>query len=168
MSSILRDLHNSVWFRFNEISIKYDDWKPIPLIIHNQFHALIKQYLDLAMESLRNDCDKLKKQYEDSLELYRTAKEIFADCPASRSDEIRSSLYTNVKRLGQLCGRLQGRWIKCQHHYENEYERIEKTLPKCPRCEDEFEEETERMREAYYRDMKEKYECECSDYEDDY
>jgi len=168
MSSILRDLHNSIWFRFNEISIKYDDWKPIPLIIHNQFHDLIKQYLALALEPLRNECDSLKTTFEESLVLYRTAKEIFEDCPASRSDEIRSSLYTNVKRLRQLYGRLQGRWIKRQHHYENEYERIEKTLPKCPRCEDEFEEETERTREAYYRDMEEKYKYECSDCEDDY
>jgi hypothetical protein len=168
MSSILRNLRNSIQFRYTEIDKKYNEWNPISPVIHKQFHTLIDQYMDLALEPLRNECDKLKKQYDESFRLYQEANEIFADCPASRSDEIRSSLYTNVKRLGQLCGRLQGRWIKSQHRYEDEYERVEKTLPKCPRCEEEFEEETERMREAYYCDMAEKYEYECSDCEDDY
>jgi len=158
MSSILRDLLNSIQFRYTEIDKKYNEWNPIPPVIHKQFHTLIDQYMDLALKSHRDTCDQSKKLYEESLTFYRMAKDIFEDCPASHSDEIRSSLYTNVKRLGQLCGRLQGRWIKSQHRYEDEYERVEKTLPKCPRCEEEFEEETERMREAYYCDMAEKYE----------
>jgi hypothetical protein len=151
---------------------KYTEWKSIPSVIHKQFHALIAQYMDLALKSHRDTCDRSKKLYEESLTLYRTAQETFADCPASRSDEVRSSLYANVKRLGQTCGRLQTKWIKSRHRYEEEYEHIEQTLPKCPRCEDEMEEETERMREAYYRDMEEERfaatGCECGDCEDYY
>jgi len=155
MSSVLRDLLNSIQFRSTEIDKKYNEWNPIPPVIHKQFHALIDQYLALALESLRNECDRLKKQYEESRRLYREADEIFADCPASRSDKERLDLYKEAQQLGQTCARLQTKWIKIQHRYEEEYERIAKTLPKCPRCEDEFEEETERMREAYYRDMEE-------------
>ena len=155
MSSVLRDLLNSIQFRYTEIDKKYNEWNPIPPVIHKQFHTLIDQYLALALESIRTKRDSLKEQFDAAFKLYQTAKEIFADCPASSSDEIRDSLYANIKRLGKTCGRLQGKWIKSQHRYEEEYERIAKTLPKCPRCEDEFEEETERMREAYYRDMEE-------------
>ena len=157
MSSVLRDLLNSLRFRSTEIDKKYNEWNPIPPVIHKQFHTLIDQYLALALESIRTKRDSLKEQFDAAFKLYQTAKEIFADCPASSSDEIRDSLYTNIKRLGQTCGRLQGKWIKSQHHYEDEWDRVVKTLPKCPRCQDEFEEETERMREAYYCEMEEEH-----------
>jgi hypothetical protein len=177
MSSILRDLHNSIWFRFNEISIKYDDCKPIPPVIHKQFHTLIDQYMDLALKSHRDTCDRSKKRYEESLTLYRTAQETFADCPASSSDKVRSTLYTRAERLEQTCARRETKWIKSRHRYEDEYERIEETLPKCPHCEEIKEERIEQMRESLYREMEEERyattgctgrssHCDCSDCED--
>ena len=176
MSSVLRDLLNSIQFRSTEIDKKYNEWNPIPSVIHNQFHTLIDQYMDLALKSHRDTCDRSKKLYEESLELYRTAQETFAVCPASSSDEVRSTLYTHAKRLEQTCARLQTKWIKSRHRYEDEYERIEETLPKCPRCEEIKEERIEQMRESLYREMEEERyaatgctgrsgHCDCSDCE---
>jgi len=177
MSSVLHNLHSSLHFRFKEINTKYNEWKPIPSVIHNQFHTLIHEYMDLALKSHRDVYDKSKKEYEMSLTLYRTAQETFADCPASSSDEIRSTLYTHVKRLEQTCARLQTKWIKSRHRYEEESSRIELSLPNCPQCKDEIEEERERMEEEYYREMEEERyattgctgrssHCDCSDCED--
>jgi ribosomal protein L16 Arg81 hydroxylase len=176
MSSVLHDLYETLMLQFYEIENEYYEGEPMsPNDKH--FHTLLKQYLTLATESLRKECESLKEQFDAAFKLYEEAKEIFADCPASSSDEIRDSLYANIKRLGKICGRLQGEWIKSQHHYEDEYERIQTTLPKCPRCEDNEEERIEKMREEYYREMEEEHfaatgcmgrnnRCECSDCEE--
>ena len=166
MSSVLHDLYETLMLQFYEIENEYYEGEPTSPN-DKKFHILLKEYLTLATESLRKECDILKEQFDAAFKLYEEAKEIFADCPASRSDEIRDSLYANIKRLGQICGRLQGKWIKSQHHYEDECERIEKTLPKCPYCEDMEEERIEKMRESlYHEEEKERYAATgCEEYD---
>jgi hypothetical protein len=154
MSSVLHDLHETLMLQFYEIESEYYEGEPISSN-DKIFHTLLKKYLTLATESIRTKCDSLKEQFDAAFKLYQEAKEIFADCPASSSDEIRDSLYANIKRLRQICGRLQDEWITSQHKYEDEYERIQETLPKCPYCEDMEEERIEKIRESLYHEEEE-------------
>lgn len=154
MSSVLHDLHETLMLQFYEIENEYYEGEPMSSD-HEKFHTLRKIYLALATESIRTKRDSLKEQFDAALKLYQEAKEIFADCPASSSDEIRDSLYANITRLEQICKECHDEWIPSQHHYEDEYERIEETLPKCPYCEDMEEERIEKMRESLYHEEEE-------------
>ena len=151
MNPDLPDLHKALMSLFYVIESDYYEGEPMSPD-HKKFHTLRKEYLALALESLRKECDSLEEQFNTAFNLYEEAKEIFADCLASRPDEERLALYEEAQRHRQICGGLYTKWITHQHYYEDEYERIDETLPKCPYCEDIEEEHIEKMKEDLYND----------------
>jgi len=175
--SHLSDLYNAAASLYTRIKSDFEEGEPILPEIDEKFRTLRKEYLALVLESLRKECDSLKEQFNTAFKSYEEAKEKFADYPAYHSDEERLALYEEAERRRQICGRLHAKWIKRQHHYEDEFERIEETLPKCPHCEEIEEERIEQMRESLYREMEEERyattgctgrssHCDCSDCED--
>jgi hypothetical protein len=154
MNPDLPDLHKALMSLFYIIESDYYEGELILPETDETFRTSRKKYLALALEPLRKECDSLEEQFNSAFKLYEEAKEIFADCLASRPDEERLALYKEAERRRQVCGEIHAKWIKRQHHYEDEYERIEETLPKCPHCEDIEEERIEQMRESLYREEK--------------
>jgi hypothetical protein len=157
--------------RFEEISFKYRVNHKIPSIIHKQFHTLMQQYYKCSLMVLEIKCDQLKKQYDDALKIYQEGNERFVDCPASSSDEIRDGLYATVKKLEQSCNRLHIQWIKSVQKYEDEWDRIEHKMPKCPQCEeiDTYEDLYEELDDLEYTGRHHNCDCrECEEFCDRY